>query len=109
MLLPLKELVPDPLNLRQPEDDLLVADGPTHTANDFVPMMDQETPVASYTDWDPANTRVLTCRIANDLYPGERYESRDEAVAAVTRKYGRIYEANYTPGRAFFRIARKTA
>jgi len=36
----------------------------------------------------------VQCRIANDVYPGERYESRDAAIAATTAKHGRILEAN---------------
>jgi hypothetical protein len=68
--------------------------------------MDQEVPVATHRDWDPAKTRIVTCRIANDLYRDERFETRGEAVAAITRRHGRILEANYVPGRAFFRVKR---
>lgn len=85
-------------------DELEVVDGLTETAHNFIPTLEQTTPVASYPDWDPADTRIVVCRIANDVYNGDRYESRDEAIAATTLKYGRILEANYTPGRAFFRV-----
>lgn len=94
----------DPLHIRQPEDELLVIDGPTHTASDFIPTADQDKPVASYPDWRPGDTRVITCRIANDVYPGKRYESRDEALRAVTKAHGPVLEANYVPGRAFLRV-----
>lgn len=86
------------------EADLEVVDGPTQAAVDRVPQADQDVPVATYADWLPDTTRVITCRIANDLYPGTRYESRREALKAVTELYGRPVEENYVPGRAFFRV-----
>lgn len=91
------------------EAALEVLDGPAHTASDFIPTVDQDEPVASYADYRKEDTRIVQCRISNDLYPGERYESRDEAYAATQLKHGRIYEANYTPGRAFFRVAKVRA
>ena len=84
-------------------------DGFTETAQDHVPTMDQEAPVASHPDWVRSQTRVISCRIANDLYPkDERFETRADALAAITKRHGRILEANYVPGRAFFRVKRAT-
>lgn len=83
---------------------LEVLDGPSHTASDFIPTVHQTEPVATYRDWDPATTKVIRCCISNSLYPGERYESRDEAYKAVQARHGRILEANYVPGQAFFRV-----
>ncbi len=91
----------------QPETTLEAIDGPTEVAKDLVPCVDQEVPTATYQDWLPEETIVLTCRIANDLYKGKRFESRGAAWRAVTREHGPILEANYTPGRAFFRVRRK--
>lgn len=85
-------------------DDLEVLDGPTETALDLVPTGDQTEPVATYCDWNIYNTRVVCCAIGNSLYSGDRYETRDEAYKATAAKYGRIVEANYVPGRAFFRV-----
>lgn len=90
-------------------DELEAVDGLTQVAPRRVPSSDQDVPVADYQDWDPAATRIIQCRISNDLYPGERYESRDEAIRAVTAKFGRVLEANYTPGRAFLRVFRKVS
>lgn len=87
-----------------PEAALEVFDGPTELAADHVPTVDQETPFASYRDWKSEDTRVVSCRIANDTYPGRRYNSREEAISDIKRSYGRILEANYVPGRAFFRV-----
>lgn len=85
-------------------EDLEVLDGLTEVKPDRIPTVDQEVPVASYADYDKSETRVVTCRIGNDVYSGERFESRDEARIATEAKHGRILEANYTPGRAFFRV-----
>jgi hypothetical protein len=83
---------------------LELLDGPSEVSTDHVPTLDQESPGASSSDWKREDTRVIVCRIANDLYPGVRYESRDEAQRAVARDHGRILEANYVPGRAFYRV-----
>jgi hypothetical protein len=96
----------------KPEDGVLGAlemlDAPGEYAVDRVPTVDADVPLATYRDWDPKDTRIVTCRIGNDLYPrDERFESRDEAYKAVERRHGRILEANYAPGRAFFRVRRK--
>lgn len=86
---------------------LEMLDGLTETSADVVPTLDSKEPAASYKDWDPAATRIIACRIANDLYlRDERFESRDEARAAIQLRHGRILEANYVPGRAFFRVFR---
>jgi hypothetical protein len=86
------------------QDEPIIHDGPTEMAVDTVPRVDDTEPAASYQDWSKADTRVITCRIANDVYPGPRYDTRDAAFRAVQREHGRIYEANYVPGRAFFRV-----
>lgn len=86
---------------------LEVLDGPSETTQDYVPSLDQEVPVATHRDWRPEETRVISCRISNDLYmKDERFESREEARRAIARRHGRILEANYVPGRAFFRVFR---
>ena len=85
-------------------EELLEADGPAETTVHRVPTADQSVPVADYPDWTVFNTRIVTCRIANDLYKDERFETRDEALAAMKVRYGRVLEANYVPGRAFFRV-----
>jgi hypothetical protein len=87
------------------EEALECIDGPPEFAPpDSVPHVAQEVPVASYRDWRKEDTRIVTCRIGNDLYPGQRYESREEAKVATEMVHGRILEANYLPGRAFFRV-----
>ena len=89
------------------EAALEMLDGFAETVTDYVPTMDQAEPVATHKDWVASQTRVISCRIANDLYmKDERFESRPEAYAAITKRYGRILEANYVPGRAFFRVKR---
>jgi hypothetical protein len=88
---------------------LEVLDGISDAAVDVVPTMDQEHPVATHCDWLRSETRVITCRIANDLYmKDERFETRPEAYAAITKRHGKIVEANYVPGRAFFRVRRSS-
>lgn len=91
----------------QPVDDLLVADGPPAYQPKALPTVDQDIPVATYEDWTPEQTRIVNYRIANNYYPGEYAETRDKAYAMATVKYGRILEANYVPGRAFFRVFRQ--
>lgn len=86
-----------------------VLDGPAELAPDLVPGIDQEVPVATYCDWRREETFVVTCAISNSTFPGTRYESRDEALRATMKKHGRILEANYTPGRAFFRVMKPRA
>ena len=77
---------------------------------DLVPTCDDGEPVATYRDWRPEFTRVLTYRIGNDLYPRDpRVESRDEAMADAVRRFGRVLEANFVPGRAFLRVPRLAA
>lgn len=88
-------------------DELEVVDGLSEVQPARIPTSDQTVPLATYQDWDPAETRIVLCRIGNDIYPGDRYESRDDAIAGTTQKHGRVLEANYTPGRAFFRVHRK--
>ena len=89
-----------------PDDDDLL-DGPPDLAVDRVPTAGQSVPVATYRDWRPEDTRVIVCRVANDRYPGSRYETREAARAAVEAEHGEILEANYLWGRAYFRVRRK--
>lgn len=85
---------------------LAINDEPAEVAHDFIPTLDADKPVATYRDWDPANTKIIQCRIANDEYPGDRYETRDLAISETTKKHGKILEANFVPGRAFLRVRR---
>lgn len=84
--------------------DLEAIDGPTILAVKELPTIDSEEPSNSYEDWKPEDTKIVVCRIANDKYPGVFYETREEALNATTCMHGRILEANYVPGRAFFRV-----
>ena len=86
------------------EAGMEVVDGPTEVAADRVPSINDEVPVATYADWRVEDTKVVSCRISNDVFPGERFNSREEAVRVMTARYGRLYEVNYTPGRAYFRV-----
>ena len=81
-----------------------VIDGPSEFATDFVPTVDQEEPVATYRDWKLEDTRVVTYSIRNDVYKGRPADSREQALADCRLVFGRVLEANYMPGRAFFRV-----
>lgn len=83
---------------------LEIFDGPSELAVDAVPSADQATPLATYSNWVAEDTRVITCTIGEAPYRGERFDSREAARAAIERRHGRILEANYVPGRAFFRV-----
>ena len=89
----------DPLALETIDDDPLPS-----FASHPVPTMDQDKPVAAYLDWRKEDTRIVTYAIGNHIYPGEFAESRDQARALCEAKHGRILEANYMLGRAFFRV-----
>lgn len=92
-----------PASTDEPEiDDLPEAE----LAPDIVPRLDDEAPEGSYRDWDPAKTRIVQYRVGNDYYPGEYAPTRDAALASAKQKYGRILEANYVRGRAFFRVSK---
>ena len=87
---------------------LEMLDGPAEVTEDAVPSLDQDVPVSSYRDWRKEDTRVISCRIGNDLYlKDERFESRGEALHAIRARYGRVLEEQYVPGRAFFRVFRQ--
>lgn len=73
-------------------------------ALDLVPSIDQEVPLATYKDWRDEDTRVITYRIGNNLYPGKFAETRDLARVDCQLNHGRILESNYVQGRAFFRV-----
>ena len=81
-----------------------VIDGPAEFATDFVPTVDQAEPVATYRDWNMEDTRVVTYSIRNDVYKGRPADSREQALADCRLVFGRVLEANYMPGRAFFRV-----
>ena len=74
---------------------------------DLVPTCDQEAPVATYRDWRAEDTRVITVSLRRGSWTDpEPPRTREQARAEVEAKYGRILEANYLPGRAFFRVKR---
>lgn len=86
------------------EAALEIIDGPPELAEDFVPHVDQPAPVATYRDWKMEDTCVVTYSIRNDVYKGRPADSREEALADCRLVFGRVLEANYMPGRAFFRV-----
>lgn len=81
-------------------------------APNLVPDIDQETPVATYPDWKHEDTKVVSYTIIHEPEPvkstiGDRWAaSRAEAKADAEARFGRVFEANYVPGRAFFRVKR---
>jgi hypothetical protein len=75
-------------------------------AEDHVPSLDSAQPVGTYPDWSAADTEIVTYRVGNDVYPGIRAESREAARSHCEANRGRILEANYVRGRAFFRVAK---
>lgn len=79
-------------------------DNDTHV--DLIPTVDDEEPRASYKEWKPEDTKIVVYRIGNDDYPGIYAVSRRAAVSDAIRKHGKIIEANYVRGRAFFRVQR---
>lgn len=78
----------------------------TVIAEDVVPTVDSEQPVATYPDWNKEDTLILTYRIGNNYYTGKQAESREAAKADAIAMYGRVLEENYVQGRAFFRVPR---
>lgn len=93
---------PTPPDLALEVDDLPT----TVTAEDVVPHIDTGPVDATYACWLPEHTRVVVYRIGNDLYKGKYAATRDEALADAIAVHGRVYEANYVQGRAFFRVPR---
>jgi hypothetical protein len=83
-------------------------DEPTEIAPNLVPSLDQAEPLATYQDWDPKDTKVVVYFIggsprgSNGLWA----LTRDNALRQAKLTYGRVFEANYVPGRAFFRVKR---
>lgn len=74
---------------------------------DSVPTIDDDEPVASYREWRPEDTKVVTYCYGSTgaLYKhGTQVKDKAEAVRLVTEKYGKVLEANHTPGRSFFRV-----
>jgi hypothetical protein len=90
--------VPDPETI----NDLPV----TVMAADVVPTVDSHEPgvVVSYPDWSKDDTRIVVYAIGNAVYKGKFAESREEAMADALLVHGRVFEANYVQGRAFFRV-----
>lgn len=88
----------------EPEE---VVDLPSEIQHDLIPGGEQVFPTATYRDWDIYSTRVITCAIANSPFPGARYATRDDALAATRLLHGKVLEANYVPGRAFFRVFKR--
>lgn len=83
---------------------------PIEVSSDLVPTADQDVPLATYCDWDRSTTRVITY-VVNGTPPnglaGKLVHwgmSRDSARRDCEARYGRVFEANYVPGRAFFRV-----
>jgi hypothetical protein len=70
----------------------------------LVPTIDQEEPVASYDDWLPEQTEVITCCIGDAPYKGRPFETYADAKATIKQERGRVLEYNAVPGRAFFRV-----
>ena len=84
-------------------------DETVEVAPNLVPDIDQESPVATYPDWRHEDTKVVTYQIG--LIPPTKTSDhwavgRPQAKADAETRYGRVYEANYVPGRAFFRVKR---
>jgi hypothetical protein len=94
----------EPTNLPEVSED----DEPTEVALDLVPTLDQGQPIATYPDWTHADTKVVVYYIggsprgSNGLWA----LTRDNAKRQAELTYGRVFEANYVPGRAFFRVKR---
>lgn len=88
---------------------LVEADGPAEVKESKIPRADHREPVTSeYPDYKLEETRVISVRIANDLYPNDpKFNSREEALEWAAEKYGRVLVAQYVPGRAFFRVPLK--
>jgi hypothetical protein len=95
----------------KPAQDLTEAEA-VIIAEDYVPTVDQadedKPPPATYRDWVPEQTRVIT--YTNDLerYPRDRYAPTiAKAKAECELAFGPIKETNAVPGRWFFRVARE--
>lgn len=83
-------------------------------AEDRVPDIDQEVPTATYRDWDPKDTVIKSYAVGGSpdsvlvLHHGFRWApSRDAARADAAKRFGRVVEANYVRGRAFFRVIKE--
>lgn len=87
------------------DDELEPEDLEAEFQPDLVPTLDDLAPVATYPDWTRDKTRVISCRIASNLYlKDEWFPTRDIARNTIAARHGRILEAYYVPGRAFFRV-----
>lgn len=71
---------------------------------DVVPTVDAEKPVATYPDWKREDTKIVTYTIGNNVYRGTYADTREAALAHCEAIHGRVLEANYVQGRAFFRV-----
>jgi hypothetical protein len=75
-----------------------------------VPTVDDEAPAASYPDWRPEETRVVTYTTAPHKFPKDRRAvTRAQATAECELVFGRVLEATYMPERFFFRVRRQPA
>jgi hypothetical protein len=109
----LAELYAERDRLRQCEaDDGITEEEAIKVAEDFIPTIDQADsdvpPTASYRDWRPEDTKVVTYTNAPELYPRDRFAP----TLAVARgdcgvTFGRILEVNAVPGRWFFRVMKQ--
>lgn len=97
----------EPVHLSGPLKPVEAEEYTVVIAEDNIPTLDKGPNQASYIDWDKKDTRVITCCIGEYNYPGERFETRQEAADAIRARYGRILEQNFVPGRAFFRVLRQ--
>ena len=73
---------------------------------DLIPSVDDENPVASYHDWTPEQTKVVTYSVGGMGFRGILVATREEAMRHATAMFGKVVEANYVPGRAFLRVMR---
>lgn len=76
-------------------------------ASDVVPTVDGVNGEPTYRDWRPEDTRIVTYAVGNTVYPGKYAETREAAKADCEVLHGRILEANYVQGRAFFRVMKQ--
>lgn len=79
----------------------------TVISEQVVPTLELESPAkvpVTYQDWRKEDTKVITYTIGNSFYKGIQVESREEAQRHCEMMHGRILEANYVQGRAFYRV-----
>lgn len=93
------------LEAAEPEE---VEENDVRLTPNFVPTMEQEVPVATYIDWKKEDTHVVTFQIGSAGITQRNTvghcATRSQADAECAKRFGRILEANYVPGRAFYRV-----